>query len=42
MEVSYKKDGNSNFMILKEQSIDESDYRFQMIMNNHIKGELCR
>lgn len=38
MEVSYKKDGNSNFMILKEQAIDESDYRFQMIMNNHIKG----
>lgn len=38
MEISYKKDGNQNFMIIKEQIIDENDYKFQMVINNHIKG----
>lgn len=38
MEIVYKKDGSQNFMIIKGQVIDENDYKFQMILNNKIKG----
>lgn len=38
MEISYKKDGNKNMMVVKGTSIDENDYRLQMIMKNHIDG----
>ena len=38
MNLSYRKDGNENFMIIKERKIDENDYKFQMITNNKIEG----
>lgn len=38
MDISYKKDGNQNYMIIKELNIDENDYRLQMVINNDIKG----
>lgn len=38
MEISYKKDGNHNFLIMKEEKIDEEDYKLQMIINNNIEG----
>lgn len=38
MEISYIKDGNRNTMIIKGIEIDENDYKFQMIVNNHIDG----
>lgn len=40
MEVLYKKDGNKNTMIIKEENINEDDYKLQMIFNNEIKGIL--
>lgn len=38
MEVSYKKDGNKNIMIIKDAEIDENDYKIQMVINNKIPG----
>lgn len=38
MEISYIKDGNKNLMIVKGISIDENDYRLQMVIKNHIDG----
>lgn len=38
MEIAYKKDGNENYMIIKKHDVDESDYKFQMIINNNIEG----
>lgn len=38
MEVSYKKDGNQNIMIIKDTEIDENDYKIQMVINNRIPG----
>lgn len=38
MEISYKKDGNRNTMTIQDIDIDESDYKLQMVMNNHIDG----
>lgn len=40
MEISYKKDGNRNFMIIKELEVDEEDYKLQMVVNNRIEGIL--
>lgn len=37
MEVSYKKDGNRSFMIIESESLNEDDYKYQMIKNNSIK-----
>lgn len=38
MDVSYKKDGNSNVMIIKNQKIEKNDYKFRMIMDNDVNG----
>lgn len=38
MEISYIKDGNQNIMIIKDENIDENDYKLQMIINNKIEG----
>lgn len=38
MEISYKKDGTSNVMIVKNQKIEKDDYKFQMVINNAIDG----
>lgn len=38
MEISYKKDGNSNIMIAKNIEIEKDNYKFQMIINNEIEG----
>ncbi|MFQ9516301.1 MAG: DUF6382 domain-containing protein [Eubacterium sp.] len=38
MEISYKRDGSQNFMIIKEQEINENDYKLQMVINNNIQG----
>lgn len=38
MDISYRKDGSRNFLIIKELDIDESDYKIQMVMNNNIDG----
>lgn len=38
MDISYKKDGNQNFMIIKDENINENDYKLQMVINNDIKG----
>ncbi len=36
MEVVNKKDGNKNFMIIKDVVINENDYKYKMIKNNNI------
>lgn len=38
MEIAYKKDGNENYMIIREHKINENDYKLQMILNNNIDG----
>lgn len=38
MEISYKKDGNRNTMMIQDIDIDENDYKLQMVINNHIDG----
>lgn len=38
MEISYKKDGNQNTMIVKGVHINEEDYKLQMVINNKIPG----
>ena len=38
MEISYRKDGSCNSLIIKELDIDENDYKFQMVINNNIDG----
>lgn len=38
MEISYKKDGNQNTMIVKGVYINEEDYKIQMVINNKIPG----
>lgn len=38
MEISYNKDGNRSTMLIKDISIDEDDYKLQMILKNHIDG----
>lgn len=40
MEISYKKDGNKNYMIIRNLNIIENDFRLQMIINNNIDGIL--
>ena len=40
MEISYKRDGNQSFMIIKNLKLDEEDYRLQMVLNNNIEGIL--
>ena len=37
MEIAYKKDGNENYMIIREHKINENDYKLQMILNNNAK-----
>lgn len=38
MDISYKKDGQQKFIILKDYDIDENNYKLQMILNNNIEG----
>lgn len=38
MEVSYKKDGNRKFLIVKQEKLEETDYKLQMVLNNKISG----
>lgn len=38
MEVVNKKDGNKNYMIIKDVVIDENDYKYKMIKNNNIEN----
>lgn len=38
MEIAYKKDGNENYMIIREHKINENDYKVQMVINNNIDG----
>lgn len=40
MEISYKKDGINNYMIIKNQKDVENDYKLQMLINNKIEGIL--
>lgn len=40
MEISYKKDGINNFMIIRNQEDVENDYKLQMLINNKIDGIL--
>lgn len=37
-EISYKKDGNKSFMIIKNVKLSEEDYKLQMVLNNNIEG----
>ena len=39
-EISYKKDGNQSFMIIKNVQLNEEDYKLQMVLNNNIEGML--
>ena len=38
MEISYKKDGINNYMIIRNQKDVENDYKLQMLINNKIEG----
>lgn len=38
MEVVNKKDGNKNFMIIKDIKVDENDYKLKMIKKNNIEN----
>lgn len=38
MEVSYKKDLEKSYMLIKTQNIDEEDYKVKMLCNNSIPG----
>ena len=40
MEISYKKDGINNYMIIRNQKDVENDYKLQMLINNKIEGIL--
>ena len=40
MEISYKKDGMNNYMIIRNQKDVENDYKLQMLINNKIEGIL--
>ncbi len=36
MDITYKKDGAHSFVILKNVDVDESSYKWKMLLSNHI------
>lgn len=38
MDISYKKDGQQKFVIVRDIDFEENDYKLQMLFNNHIDG----
>ncbi len=40
MDISYKKSGNKNYIVISDVDVKETDYRINMVMNNDIYGLL--